>query len=146
MVIQPLETALNNLMQYFQDLEEKPNESLHYFYSAGFLEILSDPSHTSLQPILYPTLRFKDNILRLLRGIRTEIKDNTHTTPSTALTPPTPAIDVAPVVAAMNEKFEDLKRETSSSLKSFAEAVKASAPSPSSLPPAPPNQKLHLLP
>ena len=57
-------------------------------------------------------------------SICTEIKENTHTTPSTAPTPPTPAIDVAPVVAAMNEKFEDLKRETSSSLKSFAEAVK----------------------
>ena len=140
-VVRPLETALDNLVQYFQDLEETPNESLCYYYTAGFLEILSDSSCSPLQPILYPASRFEDNILRLLHGIRTEIKEVTRTTPPTEPTPPAPAVDVAPVVAAMNEKIEDLKRETTSSLKSFAEAVKASAPSPSSPPPRPTKPK-----
>ena len=141
-VTRPLETALDNLVQLFQDLEETPNESLHYFYSTRFLEILGDSTRTLLQPILYPTSRFEGNILRLLHGIRTEIKEITHNTPPNVPTHPTPAVDVAPVVAAMNEKLEDLKRETQTSLKSFAEAVKASAPSPLPPPPRPTKSKI----
>ena len=142
MVTRPLETALDNLVQLFQDLEETPNESLHYFYTTGFLEILGDSSWTPLQPIFYSTSHFEGNILRLLHGIRTEIKEITHNTPPNVPAHPAPAVDVAPVVAAMNKKFEDLKRETHSSLKSFAEAVKASAPSPSPPPPRPTKPKI----
>ena len=81
LVIRPLETALDNLVQYFQDLEETPNESLCYFYTTRFLKIIGDASCSPLQPILYPSSHFEDNILRLLHGIRTEIKESTQTNP-----------------------------------------------------------------
>ena len=117
LVIRPLETALDNLVQCFQDLEESPNESLRYYYTSRFLEILGDPSRAPLQPILYPSSHFEDNILRLLHDISTEIKEIPRTTTPTEPAPPASIADVAPVVAAMSETIENLKRETSSTLK-----------------------------
>ena len=129
--------ALNSLKMYFKELETKPNESSNYYYTARVREILSDKTYQPIWPILYTSTRFEDNILQLLHGIHTEIKEIPHTTTPSGPAPPAPIIDVAPVVAAMNERFEDLKRETSSSLKSFADAVKVSAPTHPSPPPPP---------
>jgi len=103
---------------------------------------MSGGTVSALQPILYPTSPFENNLLKLLQSIRTEIKEIPHiTTPLHDPTPPAPNIDVTPVVAAINEKFEDLKRETTSSLKSFADAVKLSAPAPSPSPSPPSKPK-----
>jgi len=112
-------------MQLFQDLEDSPNESTHFFYTSALLEILGDEGFQPLHSILYPTTQFENNLLRLLHGIRTEIKG---TPPTVAPLPPAPNADVTPMVTALGKKLEDLKRETSSSLKSFADAVKASTP------------------
>jgi len=75
LVEQPLETALDNLVLHFQDLNETPNESTHYYCITRALEILGDESHRPVWPVLYPSLRFEDNLLKLLHGIRTEIKE-----------------------------------------------------------------------
>jgi len=134
-------SVLTNLVSYFQDLEETPNESAHYYYITRVLGILGDESHRPVWPVLYPSSRFEDNLLKLLHGIRTEIKEIPRTTPPAKPAPPAPTVDITPMVDAMEEKLEDLKRETASSLKSFAEAVKASAPPrpPPSLPIKPKN-------
>ena len=125
----PLITALSNLVLLFQDLDENPNESLRYYYTSWFIKIISDEVHDVLHPILYPSSRFEDNLLWVLHGIHTGVKEAHHKAAPTE--PPPPAvIDVAPVVAVMNERFDELKKETASSLKSFADAVKASAPTP----------------
>ena len=105
--------ALNSLKMYFKELEIKPNESSNYYYTARVREILSDKTYQPIWPILYTSTRFEDNILQLLHSIHTEIKEIPHTTTPSGPAPPAPIIDVAPVVAAMNERFEDLKRETS---------------------------------
>jgi len=153
LVEQPLEKALNNLAAHFHDLEKTPNESARYYYITRILEMLSDESFRPTWPIFYPSSHFEDSIIKVLHDIQTEIKEIPRTTPPTEPTPPAPVIDITPMVAVMDEKIEDLKRETASSLKSFADAVKASAPVlPSPLQPPPklkistPSKKGNLLP
>ena len=135
LVKQPLKRALNNLMSHFQDLEETPNESTCYYYITRVLEILGDESCRPVWPVIYPSSHFEDNLLKLLHGICTEIKETPHTTSPTETIPLTPIVDVTPMIDVMDEKFEDLKRETTLSLKSFADAVNASAPLHPSPPP-----------
>ena len=136
----PLETALGNLALLFQDLQESPNESLRYYYTSRFIEIIGYESFNILHPILYPSSCFEDNLLQLLHGIRTEIKEAPHQAAPTE--PPPPAvIDVTPVVTAMNEKIDEFRKETASSLKSFADAVKVSAPTPPLPAASPPKPK-----
>ena len=72
--------ALNSLKMYFKELETKPNESSNYYYTARVREILSDKTYQPIWPILHTSTRFEDNILQLLHGIHTEIKEIPHTT------------------------------------------------------------------
>ena len=120
LIEQQLEKALDNLVSHFQDLEETPNESTRCYYITRVLKILSDKSHRPIWLVLYPSSCFEDNLLKLLHSIQTEIKEIPHTTPPAEPTPPAPIVDITPMVDVMDEKFEDLKRETVSSLKSFA--------------------------
>ena len=127
-VARPLTAAIDNYAVYLQELEETPNESNHYFMATWILEILGGESSKPVWPILYPPSRFEDNLLRHLRCIQDKIKQIPHHTTPARPPPPAPVVDVTPVVVAMDEKIKDFKRETAASLRSFADAVKASSP------------------
>ena len=59
-----------------------------------------------------------------------DLKELSTTTTPTPPPPQSPVIGAALLVAVLDNRFNDLKKETVVSLKSFADAVKASAPAP----------------
>jgi hypothetical protein len=135
-VLEPLHSALSSLTGLLQG---PTDPSLHHYYSSSILTIFGDEDFKPLWPVLYPTSQFETNLLRQVHAIRADLKE----LPLNAPPPQLPAVDVASVVAAIGKELQVLKDETSSSLKSFADAVKAPAPVH---PPPPHHPKLKNLP
>ena len=133
-IFKPLESALSSLAQSLQDLNDDPNPTHSHYLLSRFLTIVGDEAHKPIWPILYPSSIFEDTLLRQIQSIRTEIKDLSK--PNHLTTPPPNPLDITPVVAAVEKGFEDLKKDNATSLKTFADAVKQSAP-----PPPPPRPK-----
>ena len=123
------------MAQSLQDLTDDPNPAHSHYLLSRFLTIVGDEAHKPIWPILYPSSIFEDTLLRQIHGIRSEIRSLSSTDHPADPPPPSP-LDIAPVVAAVEKGFEDLKKENATSLKSFADAVKQSAP-----PPPPPKPK-----
>lgn len=138
-IFKPLENAFSSLAQSLQDLRDDPNEAHSHYLLTRFLTVMGDDSLGPIWPVLYPTSTFENSILGHLNAIREEFKDlPTPTLPPSQL-PPNP-LDFAPVVTAIEKGFKDLKDENATSLKSFADAVKSSAPPP---PPKPKPKQAH---
>ena len=132
-IFKPLESALNSMAQSLQDLNNDPNPSHSHYLLSRFLAIVGDEAHKPIWPVLYPSSNFEDTLLGQIQSICTEIRNlpaPNHPTTSS----PNP-LDITPVVAAVEKGFEALKKDNATSLKTFADAVKQSAP-----PPPPPNQ------
>ena len=126
----PLETAFRNLSQHMQDLEETPNDSLCYYFTIQICENLGDNNTLkSIWPILYPTHALRMTFTNSFVTSHNDIKEIPHhIVPTRPPPPPAPVIDVTPVATVMEKKMEDFKRETVSSLNSFADTIKASPP------------------
>jgi hypothetical protein len=144
-VLEPLQRALGTLAYTICDpLGQLSPSHLHHLMSE-VLQILSDKDVEAVWPIIYPSSMFETNLMRQIHAIHSDLKDlPLATTLPTPPAPLPPAIDATSLVAAMDERFEDLKKETATSLKSFADAVKASAPThprTPSTPQAPKNQR-----
>ena len=122
------------LAQSLQDLNDDPNPTHSHYLLSRFLTIVGDEAHKPIWPILYPSSIFEDTLLRQIQSIRTEIKDLSK--PNHPTTPPPNPLDITPVVAAVEKGFEALKKDNATSLKTFADTVKQSAP-----PPPPPKPK-----
>ena len=128
-LLEPLRCALRDFAYVVCDPLEKLSPShLHYLMSEVH-QILSDKDTEPAWPIIYPSSMFETNSMRQIYAIRSDLKEiPLATTPPAPPAPLPPAIDAASLVAAMDQHFEDLKKETATSLKSFADAVKVSAP------------------
>ena len=120
-VLEPLHSALSSLAGLLQG---PTDPSLQHYYSSSVLTIFGDEDFKLLWPILYPTSQFETNLLRQVHAIHADLKE----LPLNAPPPQVPAVNVASVVAVIGKELQVLKDETSSSLKSFADAVKAPAP------------------
>ena len=131
--------ALDNLAHLMMEASGEREPSLSHHYISGTLSVFNDPKYEPLWPIFYPTTHFETNLLRQIHAIQTDLKEITATTTPPTPPPQPPTIDTALFVAALNDRFNDLKKETAVTLKSFADAVKASAPTPS-LPATPPQK------
>ena len=139
-VINPLEQAISNVILYLQDLEETPNDSLKFHLLLSISNTLHLDEHRPLWPVLYLSSLLENTIAKEVRSIRADLADLPNKLAQRGPIPlPLPA-DTASV-AELSKKMDDLNRETTSSLKSFAEAVKASVATPAAPPPHPPKAK-----
>ena len=120
-VLEPLHNVLSSLTGFLQGPTDL---ALHHYYTSTILTVFGNESFKPLWPVFYPTSQFETNLLRQVHAIHADLKELPLNTPPHQL----PIADVTSVVAAIDEKLQALKDETSSSLKSFADAVKAPAP------------------
>ena len=132
-IFKPLESALSSMAQSLQDLNDDPNPSHSHYLLSRFLAIVGDEAHKPIWPVLYPSSNFEDTLIGQIQSIRAEIRN--LPAPNHPVAPSPNPLDITPVVAAVEKGFEALKRDNATSLKTFADAVKQSAP-----PPPPPNQ------
>ena len=133
-IFKPLESALSSMAQSLQDLNDDPNPSHSHYLLSRFLAIVGDEAHKPIWPVLYPSSNFEDTLIGQIQSIHAEIR-NLPAPNHPVATSPNP-LDITPVVAAVEKGFEALKRDNATSLKTFADAVKQSAP-----PPPPPKPK-----
>ena len=143
-ILAPFQRAIDNAALYLQDLEETPNDSFKYHILTGILDVLNLESSRPLWPVLYPSSLFTDTITAGICSIRADLNDLPNKLASQDPPPQHPPTHAA-TMATLDKKIDDLKKETSSSLKTFAEAVKASGTCPPSSPPSlPPKAKIQL--
>ena len=139
-VVNPLEKVIENVILYLQDLEDTPNESFKYHLLTDIYDVLNMEAHRPIWPILYPSSLFTDTITTEIRSLRMDL-NNLPNQMARQAPPPQPPPTNNASVAALDRKIDDLKKETTSSLKSFAEVVKASVITPTLPPPHPPKAK-----
>ena len=140
--INPLEKVIENAILFLQDLEDTPNESFKYHLFTSIYDVLNLEGHRPIWPVLYPSSLFSNTITTELHSLRVDLNNLPDKMAHQAPPPqPTPANTAS--VAALDRKIDKLKQETTSSLKSFAEAIKASAVTPAS-PPLPQKAKNQL--
>ena len=150
-ILKPLETTLGNMISTLRDLDddsdpERSQSHCHYIISQ-VLTLLGSATNSPLWPAFYPTSQFESDLLDQLQAIRIDIEEiPRNTTPTRPPTPPAPVLDITPVVAALDKRFNDFKEETTSSIRSFADAVKVTAPKPPPNPSPPPKPKNSLPP
>ena len=141
-VINPLEHAFTNVVLFLQDLEETPNDSLKFQLLPKILNLLHLEDNRPIWQILYPSSLLDNTIAKEVCSIRTDLTDIPNKITQCGPIPLPLPIDAASV-AVLDGKVDDLRKEVTS-LKSFAEAVKTSAKSPSPPPPCPPQLKTSL--
>ena len=120
---EPLREAVEIISRHLENSRNDP--SFLYYIAAGTHDILFNQDTGplwSLFPSQAPSLNI---ILAEIQAVRTGLSAIASSPPSNAL-PTTPPDIVA--LATLDRKIDELKEETKTSLKSFAEAVKAPAP------------------
>ena len=139
-VLNSVETAFDNIVLYLQDLEEKPNDSLRFQFLLRISNLLHLEEYRPIWQVLYPSSLLDNTVMKEVRSIRADLADLPNKIAQRGPIPLPLPVDVASV-AALDKKMDDLRRETTSSLKSFAEVVKASVAAPAPSPPQPPKAK-----
>ena len=140
----PLTMALSNVAAYLQELEEIPNTSLKYHLLTIISDTLNSEESRPVWPVLYPSSLLTNSVTDEVHSIQVDLNGLLNKFAHSSPPPHPPPADTASL-AVLDKKIDDLKSETSTSLKSFAEAVKSTA-APSMAPPLPPRPKTNHLP
>ena len=133
-IIVPLERAIGNAVIFLQDLQETPNESFKYHLLLNIYDALNLEMSRPMSPVLYPSSLLTDPIAAEVCSIQADLNDLPNKLAHWAPPCQDPPTNTA-TLAALDQTIDDLKKETSSSLKSLAEAVTASTATPTAPPP-----------
>ena len=133
-VINSVETAFDNIVLYLQDLEENPNDSLKFQLLLRISNLLHLEEHKPIWQVLYPSSLLDNTVMKEVRSIWADLTNLPNKIAQRGPIPLPLPVDAASMVA-LDKKMDNLQRETTSSLKSFAEVVKASVTAPAPSPP-----------
>ena len=123
-ILEPLREAVITAVRHISLHNTANRPSIPYYLASSIHDILFNVGVTPLWQLFPSQPSTPDIILAELQAMRADLNCTTPTRPYPTALPDTVAL------ATLDRKFEELKEETKSSLKSFAEAVKAPAPQP----------------
>lgn len=110
------------------------------FHLLKISNVLHMEEHRPIWPVLYPSFLLENTIAKEVHSIQADLSDLPNKPVLHGFTPQSP-VDLASM-AVLTERMGSLSREMTSSLKSFAEAVKASVVTPQYPLPTSPKAKI----
>jgi hypothetical protein len=132
-IFEPLRDVVNTTIRHIQNYNSTNNPSIPFYIASGIHDILFNEGIAPLWELFPSQPSAPDIIFAELRAIRAKLDSPPHPQDSNP-----PALPGSVALATLDRKIDELKEETKSSLKSFAEAVKAPAHHP---PPVNPTTK-----
>ena len=132
-LLSPFKQALDGFNSLIAGRICQNNPTAIGWITAQFLTIINEDKYSNLIPLIYPTGQLETTIAKRFDKIDCDVKYVMRNVLGLSLQPQPippapPPIDITPVVAAVEESLNALKKEQASSLKSFSEAVKAYTP------------------
>ena len=126
--------ALDSLRELHAHPTCQENMQARLWAAAQIRTLIAAPNYRQITPYIYATPNKVDDVIESISRLHDRVNSTYEAverlpTQLPMATPPTLSpVDFTPVVTALETRFEELKKEHSSSFRSFAEAVKASPP------------------